>query len=383
MGSEANSRRGTAIIARAASPTPHFATAALLLAVACALFSASAHAHGTPPREAPITLEWVGDIALSSQLGLPTGGVGHALAPLRRTLRSADLTLGNLEGTLSRGGASKCGGANTSVCFAFQAPPSVAAQLKSVGFDLVNQANNHSMDYGPSGRRQTIAALRPAGVAFTGLPGQITILRVRGRRIAFVGFAPYAYDANLLDIRAARRLVQRAARMASLVVVIIHAGAEGADRAHTPAGSEYYLGEDRGDARAFAHAVIGAGASIVLGSGPHVIRGIERDDGHLIAYSLGNFVGYHTLAGGGLLDDSGILRVTLGARGRPLAARWISVKLIDGLPRRDFSDASAKVVTALSREDFPADHFAIGPSGLFHLLPDDLLHRPPRPASRR
>ena len=368
MRSQANSRRGgIAVTARAASPTPHFAAAALLLALACALLPASAHARGTAPRAAPITLEWVGDIALSSQLGLPPGGLAHALAPLRRTLHSADLTLGNLEGTLSRGGASKCGGANTSVCFAFQAPPSVAGQLKSFGFDLVNQANNHSMDYGPSGRRQTIGALRRAGVAFTGLPGQITILRVRGRRIAFLGFAPYAYDANLLDIPAAQRLVQRAARMASLVVVIIHAGAEGADRAHTPGGGEYYLGEDRGDARAFAHAVIRAGASIVLGSGPHVIRGIERDDGHLIAYSLGNFVGYHTLAGGGLLDDSGILRVTLGARGRPLAARWLSVKLVDGLPRRDFSNASAKVVAALSREDFPADHFAIGPSGLFHL----------------
>ena len=113
--------------------------------------------------------------------------------------------------------------------------------------------------------------------------------------------------------------------------------------------------------------MIGAGASIVLGSGPHVIRGVERDGGHLIAYSLGNFVGYHTLAGGGLLDDSGILRVTLGPRGRLLAARWLSVRLLGGLPRRDFSNAAAKVVAGLSREDFPSDHFAIGPSGLFHL----------------
>src|SRR6185312_7137221 len=114
--------------------------------------------------------------------------------------------------------------------------------------------------------------------------------------------------------------------------------------AHTPAGSEFYLGEDRGDARTFAHAAIDAGASIVLGSGPHVIRGVERDRGHLIAYSLGNFVGYHTLAGGGPLDDSGILRVKLGARGRLLAARWLSVRLLGGLPRRDFSNAAAKVV---------------------------------------
>ena len=371
---QAYARHGAeVVVAHAGSPAARFLLAALLLALACALAPASAHAGGPPSPPAParpaepITLEWVGDIALSSQLGLPPGGLSRALAPLRRTLRGADLTLGNLEGTLSRGGVSKCGGANSSVCFAFQAPASVAGELRSLGFDLVNQANNHSMDYGPSGRRQTIAALRRAGVASTGLPGQITILRVRRLRVAVLGFAPYTYDGDLLDIPAARRLVRRAKQKASVVVVIIHAGAEGADRAHTPGGSEYYLGEDRGDARAFAHAVIDAGASIVLGSGPHVIRGIERDGGHLIAYSLGNFVGYHTLAGGGLLDDSGILRVTLGARGRLLAARWMSVKLLGGLPRRDFSNAAATVVAALSRADFPADHFTIGPSGLFHL----------------
>ena len=83
--------------------------------------------------------------------------------------------------------------------------------------------------------------------------------------------------------------------------MIIHAGAEGAGALHTPYGSEYYLGEDRGNARAFAHAVVNAGASLVLGSGPHVIRGIERYRGRLIAYSLGDFVGYHTLGGGGVL----------------------------------------------------------------------------------
>ncbi|HXD54692.1 MAG TPA: CapA family protein [Solirubrobacteraceae bacterium] len=352
---------------------PALALAALLPALVAALAPASVAAAGavSPPARVrpakPITLQWVGDIALSSQLGLPPGGLDGALAPLRRTLRDADLTLGNLEGTLSRGGASKCGGANSRVCFAFQAPPSVAGELRSLGFDLVNQANNHSMDYGPSGRLQTLAALHGAGIASTGLPGQITVLRVRGVRVAVLGFAPYPYDGDLLDVPAARTLVRRAKRRAPLVVVIIHAGAEGANRAHTPAGSEFYLGEDRGDARTFAHAAIDAGASIVLGSGPHVIRGVERDRGHLIAYSLGNFVGYHTLAGGGPLDDSGILRVKLGARGRLLAARWLSVRLLGGLPRRDFSNAAAKVVAALSRADFPTDHFAIGPSGLFHL----------------
>ena len=142
------------------------------------------------------------------------------------------------------------------------------------------------------GKRANSRGAEPGRHSHTGLPGEITYLRVHGRRVAFIGFAPYAFAANLLDIPGAQRLIRRARAHASLVVVIIHAGAEGAGELHTPHGEETYLGEDRGDARAFAHAAIDAGASLVLGSGPHVIRGVERYRGRLIAYSLGNFVGY-------------------------------------------------------------------------------------------
>jgi hypothetical protein len=223
------------------------------------------------------------------------------------------------------------------------------------------------MDFGPPGRAQTLAALNRAGIPEAGLPGQITRLKVNGIKLAFLGFAPYSFDSNLLDIPAAQALVRQARKTASVVVVFIHAGAEGADQLHTPAGEQFYLGEDRGNARAFAHAVIAAGASIVLGSGPHVLRGIQRFHNHLIAYSLGNFVGYHTLSGGGVLDDSGILRVTLDARGRLLAARWISIRLEDGLPRPDPTNASARLVGRLSGVDFPATHYRIKPDGRFAL----------------
>ena len=317
-----------------------------------------------PPR---VTMQWVGDIALSAQRGLPPGGVARALAPVRGLLHGAALTLGNLEGTLSVGGQSKCGGAGGGSCFAFQAPPSTAVALQELGFELVNQANNHSLDFGATGRAQTLSALTAAGIAHTGLPGEITRVEVHGIRMAFLGFAPYAFDANLLDIPAAQALVRRARRRASIVVVFIHAGAEGPGALHTPYGSEFFLGEDRGDARAFAHAVIDAGASIVLGSGPHVVRGVQRYRGHLIAYSLGNFVGYHTLAGGGVLSESGILRVTLDARGRLLAARWFSIRLVDGLPRPDRSDAAARLVARLSVQDFPTSHYRIAPDGRFRL----------------
>jgi hypothetical protein len=315
----------------------------------------------------PITLQWVGDMAVSSTLGLPPGGVYDAVAPLAATLRDADITLGNLEGTLSVGGASKCGGGSEGgTCFAFQAPPSTAYALRRLGFDLVNQANNHAQDFGPAGHAQTMAALRRAGLAWTGDPGQITYLTTHGVRVAFLGFAPYAYTSNLLDIPTAEAMVRTAARHAAIVVVIIHAGAEGSDQLHTPPGTQYYLGEDRGDARLFAHSVIRAGASVVLGSGPHVIRGVQRYRGHLIAYSLGNFIGYRTLGSGGVLDDSGIMRVSLNpANGRVVAARWIPVTLDSGIPRQALGDGDAPLVASLSLQDFPNSHFQIEPDGVF------------------
>jgi hypothetical protein len=223
------------------------------------------------------------------------------------------------------------------------------------------------MDYGPSGRAQTVAALNAAGVAHTGFPNEITIVHQNGIRIAFLGFAPYPYDGDLLDIPAAQALVRAARRRASLVVVIIHAGAEGANETHTPPGDQTYLGEDRGNARAFAHAVIRAGAGLVLGSGPHVIRGVERYLGRLIAYSLGNFVGYHTLGGGGVLSLSAVLRVRVDPVGRVRAADWIPVALNGGLPFLDRSDASAHLVAALSDQDFSGHDFRIEPSGTFDL----------------
>jgi hypothetical protein len=334
-------------------------------------FCASAHAAQLPsiPAGKSVSLEWVGDIAMSTELGLPPGGVQNALAPLSKPLQSADITFGNLEGTLSTGDSgSKCGSSVTgNNCFAFQAPPSYAHGLRALGFDLVNQANNHSMDFGASGRSQTISALKSAGIAETGYPGQITYLSTHGIKVAFLGFAPYPYDANLLDIPAAEAMVRTARQHAALVVVIIHSGAEGAQYDHVPQGDQTYLGEDRGNARAFAHGVIAAGASLVVGSGPHVIRGVEDYQGHMVAYSLGNFVGYHTLGGTGIESESAILSVTLGAGGKVLSAAWIPIELENGLPRLEDSNASAHLVALLSDQDFPHDHFQILGNGQFKL----------------
>ncbi len=106
--------------------------------------------------------------------------------------------------------------------------------------------------------------------------------------MAVIGCAPYPWAQSLLDIPAAAALVRKATKRADVVLVYMHAGAEGADADHVPYGPETFLGEQRGDPRAFAHAMIDAGASLVFASGPHTLRGMEWYHGHLIAYSLGN-----------------------------------------------------------------------------------------------
>jgi hypothetical protein len=275
------------------------------------------------------------------------------MAPVVGPLRSANIAFGNLEETLSSLPDSKCG--SSSNCFAFQAPPAMATRMTSAGFDVMNLANNHADDFGTAGERSTERALRKAGVRWTGRPGQITILRRNGLRVALLGFAPYKWANRLENIPVAKALVRKAAGEADLVVVAIHAGAEGSAATHVPHGTETFLGENRGDSRRFAHAVIDAGADLVVGSGPHVIRGLERYHTRLIAYSTGNFAGYKNFGTGGALSLSAILRVRLRGDGALMAGTWISLRLdSDALPHPDPSDASAHLVAQLSRADFGA-----------------------------
>jgi hypothetical protein len=320
--------------------------------------------QSTAPSGEPVTIEWAGDMVLASSFGMPPEGGRQSLGAVVDTLRDADLTFGNLEETMSTTGGSKCG-AGSSNCYAFQAPPSMSSLLRSAGFDIMNMANNHAYDYGPVGRAQTITALRRVQVASTGAPGQITVLTVKGTRVAFLGFAPYPWAARLDKIPSAVALVKKAATMADLVVVAIHAGAEGSSATHVPRGIEYFLGENRGNSRAFAHAVVNAGADLVVGSGPHVLRGIEQYHGRLIAYSLGNFAGYRNFALGGTLSLSGILRVTLRPNGGWDAGRLIPVVLRGaGLPALDPSNASVRLVARLSRDDFAANAAHFAPNGV-------------------
>jgi poly-gamma-glutamate capsule biosynthesis protein CapA/YwtB (metallophosphatase superfamily) len=303
-------------------------------------------------RRRGLTVAWVGDMTLGSRYGRPTAAGDSLFGAVRATLRRPDLTLGNLEGTLGSRGAAKCGVAVPN-CFAFQAAPETAGALRRAGFDGVNLANNHANDYGSAGLQDTVAALARSGVAPTGMPDYVRVFDRAGITLAVVGFASYRWSSPITDLRAAAALVRDAGRRADLVLVLFHGGAEGSDRTATPQGVEYAFGENRGDLRAFARTVIDAGADLVLGSGPHVLRGLERYRGRLVAYSLGNFVGVRNFATQGVLGLSGILDVRLGRDGSFRGGRLHSLNLVDGgTPVPDRSNAAARLVSTLSGQDF-------------------------------
>ena len=359
--------------------------AAVLVLVTAALLPAAAPAPAAAGEA--VTISWVGDMSFSRKHGLPRSP-DSVFAPVRKSL-AADIVTGNLEGTLGRGGPSKCGGGRSN-CHAFQAPASYAGVFGRAGFEMLNLANNHSRDFGTSGLSQTQRALSEAGIARTGLKGQVRELKANGIRVAFLGFAPYPWTGPLLDVgdarkgvraarverarlrkaarirRRARLAVESAASRADVVVVFVHAGAEGSGATHVPHGREHAFGENRGETRRFARTMIDAGADAVLGSGPHVLRGIECRRGRPIAYSLGNFVGYRTLSSAGVLGLSGVLRIRLAEDGRLLGGRLVPVRLQSpGVPRLDPKRRSVSLVRRLSRQDFGDKRCRMGAEGKF------------------
>jgi poly-gamma-glutamate capsule biosynthesis protein CapA/YwtB (metallophosphatase superfamily) len=314
-------------------------------------------------RQGGVSFAAVGDTMLGNSPELPSDP-GSYLDHMRGQL-SGDVVFGNLEGTLTDVSDSpKCGGAPSGDCYAFRTPPNYARYLAAAGFTVMNDANNHSYDFGQEGLEETLAALHKAGIAQDGLPGEITVAKAGGEKVAFLGFAPYSTTASLFDIPAARSLIRRAGRHAEIVVVAIHAGAEGTAAQHLTGGEETYLGEDRGDPEAFAKMAVRAGADLVLGSGPHVLRAMEIYRGRLIAYSLGNFSGFHNFDTEGVLGASAVLHATLDPDGAFRSGRIASVRLVEaGQPVPDPSGEGARIIAELSREDLGGAAVKLGGKG--------------------
>ncbi len=337
----------------------HLATARSQLESLAQIRAAVADAPTTlrppAPKGARLRIRAVGDIMLGTDFPagyLPPEEGQVVLAQVRDLLTDADLTFGNLEGPLCDGGTThKCKPGQN--CYAFRTPTSYGRWLRDAGFDLLSTANNHAEDFGLFCRQQTEATLDRLGIAYSGRPGTVASVESEGFRVAMIGFHTSRTGHYLNDHRNAAELVRALAERHDVVIVSFHGGAEGARHLHVPDRMETFYGEQRGHLRAFARAVVEAGADLVLGHGPHVPRGLELIDGRLVAYSLGNFATYGRFNLSGHLGTSLVLEVTLDHEGKLVAGRILPVRLEGkGIPVPDPEGTAIGLIRTLSQQDF-------------------------------
>ena len=282
---------------------------------------------------------------------------------VREKLKGSDILFGNFESTITNHPYSIKDVSRGQV-FAFRSPPKYAKLFAEVGFDVLSVANNHAMDFGKIGFQETMNNIAVAGVKPVGKKNQILYLNVENIPVAVIGFCFYEYCNTVQNIDKAKALVEKARKKAKIVVISMHVGAEGNNALNVSNQTEYFYGENRGNSVQFARTMIDAGADLVLGHGPHVPRAIEVYQGKLIAYSLGNFLGYKVFSTTSFKGYSMILDIKLNSKGDFLSGKIIPVRLNkQAIPYIDQSFRTVGLLRSLNKSDFPNSSVEINSKG--------------------
>jgi hypothetical protein len=264
----------------------------------------------------------------------------HVLDPVAPVLSKANLAMVNLETAVTDGG-DPVAGKN----YHFRSPAASFTALKAAGVDVVNMANNHALDYGPTGLQDTFAAIAAAKLPVIGIghdaaeayrPYRTTI---KGQRIAIVsatdwlepGLVPSwsATDAQpglafSIDRTRLLQAVTAVRPEVDTLVVFLHWGTE----------ETWCASAEQQD---LATALLGAGADIIVGSHAHRVFGVGKVGPALVAYGLGNFVYWRE---DGESGRSGVLLVT--ATGREVDDySWVPARITNGVAVPEHGDAAA------------------------------------------
>jgi poly-gamma-glutamate capsule biosynthesis protein CapA/YwtB (metallophosphatase superfamily) len=333
---------------RLAAPVPALLAAglALLFTLGGGTGEASpAQARGPLGSGKPVTLAFGGDVHFEGVLaGKLAASPATLLDPIEPVLESSDLAVVNLETAVTNAGLA------ASKEYVFRAPATAFAALRGGGVDVASLANNHGMDYGVQGLRDSMAAARKYRFPVIGAgmdakrayaPYRVTI---RGQRIAVIGATQVLDDhlisawtaghgkPGLASAKQVARLVQeveRARDSSDTVVVFLHWGVEGEG---CPSSRQ----------KSLASALTLAGADVIVGGHAHRQQGAGRMQGALVAYGLGNFVWY------GTTDTStrtGVLKVT--ATGQRIDSyEWVPARISGGVPRAVSGTARKREVAA-------------------------------------
>jgi len=237
-----------------------------------------------------ITVSAIGDVTLgqddkfqytgSFNQYYKQSGAEYFFSGVKKILSEDDLTIANLEGTLTKATEKPDKSFQGDNAFFFKGSPSYAAILKDGSIEAVDLANNHSMDYMDEGYRDTVAALDNTGIKSYGYDN-VAIYEKDGIKIGLIGvntLGKLEEGVNLtkLEFDLANK-IQVLKDQTSLIIVSFHWGTENKS---TPTSEQRELGR----------LAVEQGAGLVLGHHPHVIQPIEMYEGKSIVYSLGNFV---------------------------------------------------------------------------------------------
>ena len=257
-----------------------------------------------------------------------------------------DISLVNLETVLQSHSEGHARGKE----FTFRGDPSYTGILKAAGIEQVNIANNHYIDFGGSGRESTRAALEAAGIGFSGYTYR-SVVEVNGYRIGFAGCRETVY----LDRKAPVYNDLEALREAGCDAIIYSF--------HW--GKEYSPTHNRTQER-MADYAIDCGADILIGAHPHVVQGIEKRNGALVLWSLGNLVfgGTHEMT----TFDAMLAQLELHFRDGEFTGtqlRLLPVLTSGAIPANDFSPVLAQ---GEDRERILAQVAADSPQGLADVM---------------
>jgi hypothetical protein len=204
------------------------------------------------------------------------------LEVISRVKLAGDIVLANFEGVLS---AEEREGE-----WIFTMPFGAADILKSMGINALSTANNHALDLGIEGYRKTVKYLKQRGFGVAGYYGRGTVFKIGDISVRVIAFS-FESPNNVNEPDKIKTIIGRCPE--DIVIVSAHMGGENKDASHIPGGMEYFGEQKRGDVVRFSRCCIDAGADLVLGHGPHMIRRAELYKGKLIMYSLGNFIFDH------------------------------------------------------------------------------------------
>ncbi len=277
-----------------------------------------------------------------------------------------DIIFGNLEGCISDDAPARKRCNDPTKCYLYRMPKKFGNCLKYAGFNLISLANNHTWDFGEKGVEDTKSILDSLKINYAGLDYKpYAIFNVNeDQKIGFCSFAPNYRTPSLLNIEKATNIVKKLSKTCEIVIVSFHGGGEGSKYQNVTRKTEYCYGENRGNVYEFSHAMIDAGADVVIGHGPHVTRAIDIYKDKFIAYSLGNFCTYGRFKLSGVNGIAPILQLEISETGKFISGKIIPIKQTNGgYVNVDSEKKAIKKIQELTNLNFPNHSIIIDNNG--------------------